>query len=95
LAGVIFAILLKLVMSRFSTHPKPLVSNLDNDITGLNLKEIYEIRAMTVVQALPEEIAQVLVDNTKRMLWDLNSTEVVKTGSGDNLRVTYEKVSLG
>jgi len=73
----------------------PLVSNLDNDITGLNLKDTYEIRAMTVVQALPEEIAQVLVDHTKRMLWDLNSTEVVKAGSGDNLRVTYEKFSLG
>ena len=49
LAGVIFAILLRLIASRFSTHPKPLVSNLDNDITGLNLKETYEIRAMTVV----------------------------------------------
>ena len=51
---------------------------------------------MTVVQALPEEIAQILVDHSKRMLWDLNSTQAVKAGgSGDNMRVTYEKVCLG
>lgn len=68
---------------------------MDTDIAELTLKDTYDVRAMTVVQALPEEIAQVLVDHTKRMLWDLNSTQVVKTGSGDNLRVTYEKVCLG
>jgi hypothetical protein len=95
LAGLIFAILLKLIVFRFSSHSKPSVSNLDTDITGLTLKDTYEIRAMTVVQALPEEIAQILVDHTKRMLWDLNSTQVAKAGSGDNLRVTYEKVCLG
>ena len=72
------------------------MSNLDNnDITSLKLNDTYEIRAMTVVQALPEEIAQVLVDHTKRLMWDLNATQVVKAGSGDNLRVTYERVCLG
>jgi len=95
LAGLIIAILIKLIVTRFSSHPKPSVSNMDTDIAELTLKDTYDVRAMTVVQALPEEIAQVLVDHTKRMLWDLNSTQVVKTGSGDNLRVTYEKVCLG
>ena len=84
-----------MIVSRFSSHSKPSVSNMDTDFSGLTLKDTYEIRAMTVVQALPEEIAQVLVDHTKRMLWDLNSTQVVKTGSGDNLLVSYEKVCLG
>ena len=61
----------------------------------MSLKDTFEIRAMTVVQSSPEEIAQVLVDQSKRMQWDIYCMQVSKSCQGDNLKITYERSIFG
>lgn len=46
------------------------------DLIEFDLKEGFDLKATTVIQASPEEIAQSITDPNRRSLWDLNLTSI-------------------